>query len=70
MPKSSLPLHIRKKLAAINATRLRIAAQRDRLREQLSDFEDILDSVETADERLVEGIQIFNEALDELSKYL
>jgi hypothetical protein len=61
---------LKKQLAAIEKSKLKLAADRDKLREQFHELEDILESMDTAIEGIEDGKRMIEDAVDTMSQYL
>lgn len=61
---------IKQGIKKVKTTKIKIAALRDELREQICDLQSILDSVDTAVEYIEEGQRYMDNAVAELSQYL
>jgi len=59
-----------KQLAEIEATKNKLAELRDKLRGQVSDLEDILESLETGIDQFDDAHRLFSDGLDTLSQYV
>lgn len=69
MTKKELKL-ISSQLRIIERTKVKLSDLRDTLRSQVDDLEDILNSANEANESLEDGIRAFQDAVDELSKFV
>lgn len=68
--KKSIAAPLRNKLALIEKTKQAISDQRDILRNQIDELNDILESCDEAVSMIEDGQRAFEDAADELSKYL
>lgn len=57
-------------LAEIDKTKVRVAALRDKLREQVEDLTDIIESCDESVNFLDDGKRAFEDAVSEMSKFL
>lgn len=61
---------LKKQLDDIEKSKEKLAADRDRLREQLAELEDILESMDLASDDLDSGLCLRRHATDTMSMYL
>lgn len=61
---------VKDSLSRINTLKKQTETLKDSLREEISQLEDILNSVEEANELLNDGLRAFDDAVMELSKYV
>lgn len=59
-----------KTLDSIETTKVKMATLRDRLREQVGDLEDILESIDAGVEAFEDADRNFRDGLDQMSAYL
>ncbi len=63
-------LTLKRKLNALEASKTKLCVLRDKIKEQMSDIEDIVDSMENAIEAFEDGRRRFDEGIEDLSRYV